>query len=109
MTGALRSWCLVIGGQVEIVADGFAPGIRAVGVDVLVLGEVQGLDESLAEIGECGGGLGLDLALGDSGEEASQGGAEIAGGHIAAGKVIGDILAGLLASKVKEHKDERSF
>jgi len=54
-------------------ADGFAPGIRAEGVDVFVLGEVQGLDESLAEIGEGGGGFGLDLALGDSGEEVSEG------------------------------------
>jgi hypothetical protein len=34
------------------------------------------------------------LALGDCGEEASEGGAEIAGGEEAAGKVIGDILAG---------------
>jgi hypothetical protein len=33
-------------------ADGFAPGIRALGVDVFVLSEVQGLDEGLAEIGE---------------------------------------------------------
>ena len=40
------------------------------------------------------------MALGDCGEEASQGGAETAGGHIAAGKMIGDILAGFLASKV---------
>src|SRR6266851_5254848 len=68
-------------------------------LDVFVLGEVQGLDERLAEIGEGGGGFGLHLTLGDSGEEASEGGAEIAGGHIAAGKVIGDILAGGLASK----------
>ncbi len=28
-------------------ADGFAPGIGAVGVDVFVLGDVQGLDEGL--------------------------------------------------------------
>ena len=62
----------MIGGQVEIISDGLAPGVRAVGVDVLVLGEVQGLDESLAEIGEGGGGFGLDLALGDSGEEVSE-------------------------------------
>src|SRR5229473_4996718 len=80
-------------------ADGFAPGICAVGVDVFVLGEVQGLHEGLAEIGEGGGGFGFHLTLGDSGEEASECGAEIAGGHIAAGKVIGDILAGGLASK----------
>ncbi len=37
--------------------------------------------------------------LSDSGEEASEGGAEIAGGQKAAGKVIGDVLAGGLASK----------
>ncbi len=80
-------------------ADGFAPGICAVGVDVFVLGEGQGLHEGLAEIGEGGGGLGFDLTLGDGGEEASEGGAEIAGGHKAAGKVIGDVLAGGLASK----------
>ena len=51
-------------------ADGFAPGIGAVGVDVFVLGEVQGLHEGLAEIGEGGGGFGFYLTLGDSGEEA---------------------------------------
>jgi len=39
------------------------------------------------------------LALGDRGEEASEGGAEIAGGQKAAGKVIGDVLAGGLASE----------
>jgi hypothetical protein len=80
-------------------ADGFAPVIRAEGVDVFALGEVQGLDERLAEIGEGGRGFGFHLTLGDGGEEASQGGAEIAGGQIAAGKVVGDILAGFLASE----------
>ncbi len=89
----------MVGGLFVGGADGFAPGIGAVGVDVFVLGEGQGLDEGLAEIGEGGGGFGFQLALGDSGEEASEGGAEIAGGHIAAGKVIGDLLAGLLASE----------
>src|SRR5258708_40346873 len=50
-------------------------------------------------MGEGGGRFGVHLTLGDSGEEASEGGAEIAGGHEAAGKVIGDVLAGGLASK----------
>src|SRR6266446_7116249 len=89
----------VLGGLFMGGADGFAPGIGVVGVDVFVLGEGQDLDEGLAEIGEGGGGFGFHLTLGDGGEEASQGGAEIAGGHIAAGKVIGDIIAGLLASE----------
>jgi hypothetical protein len=39
------------------------------------------------------------LALGYGGEEASESGSEIAGGHEAAGKVIGDVLAGGFASK----------
>ncbi len=89
----------MIGGLFVGGADGFAPGICAVGVDVFVLCEGQGLDEGLAEIGEGGGGFGLYVTLGDSGEEASEGGAEIAGGHEAAGKVIGDVLAGFLAGK----------
>ncbi len=53
----------------------------------------------MAEIGEGGGGFGFHVTLGDSGEEASEGGVEIAGGHIAAGKVIGDVLASVLGSK----------
>ena len=53
----------------------------------------------MAEIGEGGGCFGFHLALGYGGEEASEGGAEVAGGHVAAGKVIGDVLAGFLARK----------
>ncbi len=89
----------MIGGLFVGLADGFAPGVGVVGVDVFVLSEGQDLDQGLAEIREGGGGLGLHLALGDSGEEASEGGGEVAGGHEAAGKVIGDVLAGLLASQ----------
>ena len=86
----------MVGGLFVGGADGFAPGIGAVGVDVFVLGEGQGLDEGLAEIGEGGGGFGFQLALGDSGEEASEGGTEIARGHKAAGKgARGLALAGL--------------
>ena len=89
----------MIGGLFVGGADGFAPGICAVGVDVFVLGEGQSLHEGLAEVGEGGGGFGFHVTLSDSGEEASEGGAEIAGGHEAAGKVIGDILAGGLAGE----------
>src|SRR4029077_12652218 len=48
---------------------------------------------------EGGGGFGFYLTLGYGGEEASECGAEIASGHEAAGKVIGDIFAGLLAGE----------
>lgn len=81
------------------IANGFAPGVGVVGVDVFVLGDGEDLDEGLAEVGEGGSGFGFDLAEGDGGEEATEGGAEIAGGDKAAGKVIGDVLAGGFASK----------
>ena len=87
------------GGRGEGRADGAAPGVGAEGVDVFVLGEVDRLDQGLAEIGEGGGGLGFDVALSYSGEEAGQGGAEIAGGEIAAREVSGDVAAHLLGGE----------
>jgi hypothetical protein len=86
-------------GRTETATDGAAPGIGAEGIDVFVLGKVKCLHEGLAEIGEGGGGFGLHLALSDGGEEASEGGAEIAGGDVAVGEMAGDVLAGLVAGK----------
>ena len=80
------------------VADGSAPVVGAVSADVFVLSDGEDLDEGLAEIGEGGGGLGLDLALGDGGEEAPESGTEVAGGQKGAGKMIGDLLSGGEAS-----------
>ncbi len=37
---------------VDGVADGFAPGVGAESVDVFVLGEVDGLHESLRQVGD---------------------------------------------------------
>ena len=54
---------------------------------------------SLAEVGEGGGGSGLDLALGYSGEKASESDGEVAGGGIGAGEVEGDICAGYFAGE----------
>jgi hypothetical protein len=45
---------------VDGIADGPAPGVGAEGVDVLVLGKMDGLGESLGEIGEGAGGAGLN-------------------------------------------------
>ena len=45
-----------------------------------MLGDRDGLDHGLAEIGECRGDFGLDLALGYRGKESSHGGAKIASG-----------------------------
>ena len=72
------------------IADGLAPGVGTEGVDVFVLGKMDGLGESLGEIGEGAGGAGLNVATDDSGQEAAEGGAEIAGGKVLAGEEIGE-------------------
>lgn len=85
-----RNWLgiliLLSAGRGEGGGHRVTPGIRAKGVDVFVLGELDGLIQSLAEIGEGGGSFRFDLAFGDSGEDAGQSGAEIASGEITAGE-----------------------
>jgi hypothetical protein len=71
------------------MVDGFAPRVGAEGIGVLVLGKMGGLDESLGEIGEGAGGAGLNVAADNGGQEAAEGGAEIAGGEVLAGEKIG--------------------
>jgi hypothetical protein len=51
-----------------------------------VLGELDGLVHGLTEIGEGGGGFGLEVPLRDGGENAAQGDVEIAGGEVIAQK-----------------------
>jgi hypothetical protein len=75
------------------LADGFAPGIVAEGLTVFVLGYADGLEESLGQVGEGASGFGFYFAADDGGEEAGQGGAEIAGGKVLAGEEIGEIAA----------------
>src|SRR6266851_1660562 len=74
---------------VDGIADGPAPPVGAEGVDVFLLGKMDGLGESLGEIGEGAGGAGLNVATDDSGQEAAEGGGEIAGGEVLAGEEIG--------------------
>src|SRR5260370_31427207 len=66
---------------VDGVADGLAPGVGAESVDVFVLGEVNSLHERLGQVGDGAGGSGFDVAADHGGDEASQGGAGIAGGR----------------------------
>jgi hypothetical protein len=47
-----------------------------------VLGELDGLVEGLAKISESRGDFGLEVTLGDGGENAAEGGVEIAGGEV---------------------------
>jgi hypothetical protein len=77
---------------VDGIGDGVAPGVGAEGVDVLVLGEMDGLGESLGQVGHGAGGTGLDVAAGNAGDEAAEGGAEIAGGEVLAGKEKGEVV-----------------
>ncbi len=81
---------------VDGVADGLTPGIGAKGVDVFVLGDVDGLHESLDQVGDGVGGLGFYIAAHNGGDEACQGGAEIAGGEVVAGEEVGQVFAEFL-------------
>jgi hypothetical protein len=93
----LRSGVGGSGGAVGVLvdgeADGLAPGVGAEGVDVFVLGEMDGLGESLREVGEGAGGAGFDVAAGDGCEEASECGAQIASGEIVAGGEVVEVAA----------------
>lgn len=89
---------LAIAALVEIVADGVLPRSSAVGADVFILGQVEGLDERLAEKAKSGSGFGFDVALSDGGEEASQSETDIACGHILA-REKGDVFADFFASE----------
>jgi len=74
---------------VDGIADGFAPAVGAEGVGVFVLGDVDGLHESLDQVGDGAGGFGFYIAADNGGDEACQGGAEIAGGEVVAGEEVG--------------------
>jgi hypothetical protein len=81
---------------VDGVADGFAPGVRAEGVDVFVFREVNGLHESLDQVGNGVGGFGLYIAAHNGVDETCEGGAEIAGGEVVAGEEVGQVFAEFL-------------
>ena len=74
-------------------ADGAAPAFRAEGVDVFVLGEVDGLHKSLGQVGDGVGGFGLYIAADNGGDEAAQGGAEVASGEVVAGEEVAQVFA----------------
>ena len=75
------------------VADGFAPAVGAEGVDIFVLGDVDGLHKSLGQVGDGAGRPGFYIAADHGGDEARQGGAEIAGGEIVAREEVGEVFA----------------
>src|SRR6266571_6306999 len=81
---------------VDGVADGFAPAVGAERVDVFVLGDVDGLHQSLDQVGDGVCGFGFYIAADNGGDEACQGGAEIAGGEVVAGEEVGQVFAEFL-------------
>ena len=80
---------------VDAVADRFAPAVGAEGVDVFVLGDVDGLQLGLEHIGDGAGESGLYIAADNCGDEAGESGAEIAGGKIVAGEKADEVFAEL--------------
>ena len=49
-------------------ADGAVPNAGVEGFDVFVLGDGDGLEHGLGEVGEGGGDFGFDIAAGDGAE-----------------------------------------
>ena len=81
---------------VDPVADGIAPIVGAKGVDVLVPGEMDGLDEGLGEIGDGAGGARFYIALEDGGDETAKGSAQIVGGEVLSREEIGQFAGELI-------------
>ncbi len=81
---------VVVGG--DGVVDGIAPAVGAEGVDVFVLGEVDGLQLGLEHVGDGAGEAWFDVAADDGGDETPEGGAEIAGGEVVAGEEVVEIF-----------------
>jgi len=68
-------------------------------VDVFILGDGDGLEHGLGEIGECTGDFGLNLALSDSAKEPRHGNAEIASGQQFYRKDARNVLTDLLGGE----------
>jgi len=63
-----REEVVVVG--VDGIVDGFAPAVCAERVDVFVLPDVDGLHESLGQVGDGAGGSGFYIAADNGGDEA---------------------------------------
>jgi hypothetical protein len=85
-------WEAVVVVDVDGLADGFAPAVSAEGVDVFVLGNVDGLHERLGQVSDGAGEFGFYIAADHGGDEARGGGAEIAGGKVVAGEEVGEVF-----------------
>src|SRR2546426_4689825 len=66
---------------VDGVADGFPPAAGVEGVDVFVLGDVDGLQESLGHVGDGAGDLGFYIAADYGGGGGGPGGGGVGSGE----------------------------
>ncbi len=66
LLGGGREEVVVVG--VDGVADGFAPAVRAERVDVFLLGDMDGLQEGLGQVGDGAGGFGFYIAADNGGD-----------------------------------------
>ena len=78
---------------VDGIDDGVAPVRFAAGGGEFVLGEMEGLQHGLGEVGECAGGARLYVTASDGDEDAAEGGVEVVGGEIIAGEEESEIVA----------------
>jgi hypothetical protein len=85
-------WEAVVIVDVDGGADGFAPAVGAEGVDIFVLGEVDGLQLSLDHVGNGARESGFYIAADYGGDEAGEGSVEIAGGEVVAGEEGGEVF-----------------
>ena len=83
----------VVGILADGVANDAAPFVGVIGVDVFVLGALDGLEENLSKIGDGAGSFGFYITANEGGDQAAQGDAEVAGGNVLSGKKIGKILS----------------
>jgi hypothetical protein len=74
-------------------SGGIAFGGGREAVALVAFGHVDGLHESLHQVGDGVGGFGLYIAADNGGDEGCQGGTEIAGGEVVAGEEVGQVFA----------------
>lgn len=88
--GGVGETIVVVG--VDGLDDGVAPIFFAAGGGEFMLGEMEGLEHGLGEVGEGACGARLQVAASDRDEDTAEGGVEVVGGEIVAGEEVREIF-----------------
>jgi hypothetical protein len=88
-----RGWKGMMSGEGGGFADDVGP-LFGGGFEEFGFGETVGLKHELADVGECGSGLGFDVALSGGGEQGVEDGIEVACGGDVGIEKLGDMPAG---------------